>query len=262
MPDNDIGWGQGAVNNDIGWGKGATNNSISWGAIQADSPSGDTDLVGASASPSFTNTKSLSLDGVNDNATTQHSGWGSNFTWSVWINVSSSSAMSGYGAIYVDGGNVVPYLATFYNGTSLKVIYGHSGGELTSNTNIDYNRWTHILIQKSSGNVRIFIDGQLDNSTVNDTGSYSSSTAIIGAFPSFVGAGFNTHGKIDELALWNRALTNSDVTSIYNSGIPTDVSSLSPVNYWRFENNGNDLGSGSNNATLNNGATFSTDVPS
>lgn len=49
MPDNDIGWGQGAVNNDIGWGKGASNNDINWGAIHADSPSGDTNLVGGSA---------------------------------------------------------------------------------------------------------------------------------------------------------------------------------------------------------------------
>ena len=59
MPDNDIGWGQGAVNNDIGWGKGATNNDIDWGAIHADSPSNDTNLTGAGDTPSFTNTKSL-----------------------------------------------------------------------------------------------------------------------------------------------------------------------------------------------------------
>ena len=67
MPDNDIGWGQGAVNNDIGWGKGATNNDIDWGAIHADSPSNDTNLTGAGDTPSFTNTKSLIFDGVNDN---------------------------------------------------------------------------------------------------------------------------------------------------------------------------------------------------
>ncbi len=210
-------------------------------------------------SPAFTNTKSLSLDGVDDNATTQHSGWGSDLTWSVWINVISSSAMTGYGAIYA--GSVVPYLTTFYNGTSLKVIYGHDNGELTSNTNIDYNRWIHVLIQKSSGTVKIYIDGQLDNNTVLDSSSYAASPAVIGAFPSFVGSGFNTHGKIDELALWDRALSNSEVASIYNNGTPTDLSSLNPVNYWRFENNGTDLGSKGDNATLNNGATFSTDVP-
>jgi hypothetical protein len=259
MPDNDIGWGQGAVNNDIGWGKGASNNSINWGAIHADSPSGDTDLVGASASPSFTNTKSLSLDGVNDSATAGHSGWGTSFTWSVWINISS---VSNYMGIYSDGSTVVPYLSGFNNGTTTKIAYGHSNGELQSTTSITTGNWTHVVLRKTSGTINIFINGQLDNSTVNDTGNYGVSSAVIGNFTPFVGSGFGLHGKIDELALFNSALSDPDIASIWNNGTPTDVSSLNPVNYWRFEDNGNDLGSGGNTATLNNGATFSTDVPS
>ena len=49
MPDNTIGWGQGAVNNDIGWGKGVSNNTIGWGDIANASPSGDTNIVGGDA---------------------------------------------------------------------------------------------------------------------------------------------------------------------------------------------------------------------
>lgn len=47
MPDNNIQWGQGAVNNRVGWGAGATNNTIGWGAIHIDSYAHDeTNLVG------------------------------------------------------------------------------------------------------------------------------------------------------------------------------------------------------------------------
>ena len=48
MPDNEIGWGQGAVNNDTGWGKAYSNNEIGFGAVYPNSPSGDTNLTGSS----------------------------------------------------------------------------------------------------------------------------------------------------------------------------------------------------------------------
>ena len=62
MPENDINWGQGAVNNDIGWGKGASNNDIGWGVIHADSPSGDTDL-GATTTSFYEYLSQLNLMG-------------------------------------------------------------------------------------------------------------------------------------------------------------------------------------------------------
>ena len=46
--------------------------------------------------------------------------------------------------------------------------------------------------------------------------------------------------------------------------MPNDISSLSPVGYWRFEGTGTtatDNGSGANNGTLTNGVTRSTDIP-
>ena len=75
-------------------------------------------------------------------------------------------------------------------------------------------------------------------------------------------------GKMDEIALFNSELSSSDVTSIYNSGGPDDLASLSPVGWWRMGDNNSgsgttitDQGSGGNDGTLNNGPTFSTDVP-
>ena len=73
---------------------------------------------------------------------------------------------------------------------------------------------------------------------------------------------------MDELSFFNTELSVSDVTAIYNSGLPNDISSLSPVGWWRMgDNDGGtgttvtDQGSGGNDGTLTNGPTFSTDVP-
>ena len=74
---------------------------------------------------------------------------------------------------------------------------------------------------------------------------------------------------MDEVAIFGSELSGSDITAIYNSGVPADLTSYSPVGWWRMgENNSGtgttitDQGSGGNDASLVNGPTFSTNVPS
>ena len=56
MPDNTIGWGQGAANNNIGWGAGVQNNNLNWGKIHAESYGHDeTNLVGGSTGSVYIN---------------------------------------------------------------------------------------------------------------------------------------------------------------------------------------------------------------
>lgn len=44
--------------------------------------------------------------------------------------------------------------------------------------------------------------------------------------------------NLDELSLYDYALTSTNVTSIYNSGTPDDVSSLNPIAFYRMGENG------------------------
>jgi hypothetical protein len=75
-------------------------------------------------------------------------------------------------------------------------------------------------------------------------------------------------GVIDEVAIWNSDQT-SNVSSIYNSGSPDDLSSLSPLHWWRmgdFEGGASSSVKDQGNATTTidltvNGATASVDVP-
>jgi hypothetical protein len=46
---------------------------------------------------------------------------------------------------------------------------------------------------------------------------------------------FRTYeGNIDEFSIFNSSLTQADVTSIYGTGVPNDISSLNPSNWWRM----------------------------
>jgi len=77
------------------------------------------------------------------------------------------------------------------------------------------------------------------------------------------------NGKLDEVAIWHTALSASDTAALYNSGVPGDLTSLSPNGWWRMgDNDGGsgttitDQGSGENDATLTNGASIVSEVPS
>ena len=76
------------------------------------------------------------------------------------------------------------------------------------------------------------------------------------------------NGKVDEVAVFGSSLSSSQVTAIYNAGIPGDLTDYSPTLWWRMgDNDGGtgttitDQGSGGNNGTLTNGPTYSTDTP-
>ena len=76
-------------------------------------------------------------------------------------------------------------------------------------------------------------------------------------------------GLIDEVSIFGSSLSESNISDIYNSGTPTDLSSYSPTLWWRMGDNDSgagttitDQGSGGNNGSLVNGPTFSETVPS
>ena len=128
-----------------------------------------------------------------------------------------------------------------------------------SGTSYSDGNWHHIVTTfKKSDTTRykIYIDGAL----VASTGGYNNDVyASSDAFQIGVNNGTNyMNGNIDEVAFWKTKLTLSDVQNIYNSGVPNDLSSLSPISWWRMGEEANylggawkliDQGSGGNNGT-------------
>ena len=112
--------------------------------------------------------------------------------------------------------------------------------------------WQHLLFYRdSSNNVGIFRNGTAFSTTQSNTNTLELSTIAKRGNIEYT-------GLIDEVAFW-QSDKSSDVSSIYNSGVPTDISSLSPVGYWRSENSTfltnwtvTDNGSGSNDGTSAN----------
>lgn len=244
-------------------------NTIDWGKIHYSSWSPETNLTGTASTPSFSNTQSVEFDGVDDYvdcgnpASLQITGA---LTISAWVKMSLSAGNQtpilskdnisarcfALWASVLGASN--PIFIIFNNNTSTRV---------DATTNIKDNSWHHILVAfNPSTSLSIYVDGVLEGINTTSIPSSIDNDAVnfeIGRLtPSYK---FN--GNIDEIAVWNSD-QSSNVSSIYNGGIPSDLSSYSPLSSWRFEGTGTtatDSGSGGNDGTLTNGVTRSTDVP-
>jgi len=221
--------------------------------------------------PSISNGHSLSLDGANDymdipDSTALET---TAFTWSAWFyctainryniivdTAASSNFFLGYELFVVNSTNKIRFSSY------------HTSDVIDSTTTVSANTWYHVAATHESGSDKLYVNGTLEAS--GSAGSFSVSNAAnlrIGS-----SSIFNLHhqGLIDEVSFFNSALSASDVTAIYNGGTPADISSLSPVGWWRMGDNDGATGTTITNqgsassidGTLTNGPTFSTTVPS
>ncbi len=219
--------------------------------------------VGPRRSTIFSNTKSIALDGVDDTVSIPSlPSTFTNLSISFWLKKGVDSTNA-----YVFARSTSQWLI-FQNGNnnSLKYRLITNGGTYTKiGGAILDSQWHHCaFVWDSSANTfDIFEDGVKIGTSTTTSGSLISSTSIAYIFSFANGAPYSS-GNVDELAIFDSALSASDVSSIYNGGVPNDISSLSPLNWWRFEGSGTtatDSGSGGNNGTLVNEVVRSTDVP-
>ena len=246
------------------------------------SGSGTSDGITLPSASGFENLKSIDLDGVDDYVTmgtgTLEFNRTTPFTFSLWIKPHQAefSAIIGNtfnGGFYqgymiwqqVDGANVALYCR-------LRKDPSHFVQFETTST-FSLNQWYHIAMTYDGTGVntglKMYVNG------VNQAGTRSGTMTIDlnwsrNTIPFNIGSRMNGdkpfNGVIDEVGVFNSELSASDVTSIYNSGVPNDISSLSPVSWWRCGDGDTsptltDNGSASNNGTMTNFTAFSTDVP-
>jgi hypothetical protein len=132
--------------------------------------------------------------------------------------------------------------------------------------------WNHVAVVYATGSEadsKMYLNGIAVGST---TGTFPSSSdmdfaglkTVIGAYYS---SSYPFNGNIDEVAIWDSALTSAQVNDIYNGGVPAALAD-SPVGWWKFHEDDVDLGgditdygSGENDGTLENGAALSRSVP-
>jgi hypothetical protein len=97
------------------------------------------------------------------------------------------------------------------------ITYGNNYNVTNSNFNPSLNNWYHIVVNKVSNSYSIFINGQL-NSNGNGITNSSIGFFTIGAVKNSSTNIYNFfNGKIDDIGIWNRALTQAEITDLFTS---------------------------------------------
>ena len=137
---------------------------------------------------------------------------------------------------------------------------GGTAGVKVSNptTTVTDGNWHHVAMSWKRNTVNGFAS-YLDGELVEQRNSADAAVPNIGAqvfFGSFTGTAEFTHGLLDEIAIWGKALTRSEIRSHARDGLTGSEPGLK--GYWNFDDGlGQDLTPNGNNAELHAGATIS-----
>jgi hypothetical protein len=215
----------------------------------------------------------FALDGMDDFVrveTNPSFNFASSFTADAWINLRAYSpefapVVSTWNDI--TGSNRSYFLAVTASG-QLRFSVSPTGGgysDVFSSATVPLNTWTHVagVFDASSQTMVVYINGEVEG--VNNNGP---SSVFQNNEPLLIGAGDLgsnvrdfTNGLIDEVELFNRALSDSEIQAIFNAGSAGKCKSqcvsapANLVDWWPADGDALDY-QGGNSGTLQNGATF------
>lgn len=218
------------------------------------------------SNPPFANTKSIqfnSSDYLGANAALldstlgrSGSGSGSGDAWTIsfWIkptHTTSGRVVFYYGSNDTTNGGIIEIRMT--GSHKLRLQYGSANNNIRimSPNALANNVWQHVTytydggttgassgsINSYYGRFELFIDG-VSQSTTNTNNNYGWSGSLSGQnlrVGKLVSGNTLTGEKVDELAIWDSD-QSSNISSIYNSGTPFDLSTLGtqPKHWWRM----------------------------
>ena len=208
--------------------------------------------------------KALNFNGVNNyiQGSTSSLLKPTNITISAWAKTSDSKSTQ-----FIGGYGNTGVLGYWLGAGSSKFVFsvgnGSSNKQLSSNFTSNDNNWHHVVGTYDGSTQKIFVDGNLKNTYTAVTGDISYGTLangfLIGNTEGLNSARFWS-GSIDDVKIYNYALTDDEVKQDYNQGsalqmgqtsqtisgtttnleycIPGDASACSaPVAEWNFEEN-------------------------
>ena len=156
------------------------------------------------------------------------------FSISVWFKGSNSGYL-------VSQSHLVSYSSDFIIGGTGASLFWMRSVVMGTKSDVEDGQWHHIVFvwNRSSETYKGYLDGVLlgESAVITDYGGIGTSV-IVGsrgdATSSFA------DGLVDELAIYNKVLTDADVTALYNSGEPAPPNSADLMSWWRMGDDDND----------------------
>jgi len=186
-----------------------------------------------SGNPTVFNTKQVDFDGTDDYLDLGSQSANSSLTYSAWVKLTDNSA----GLILQYGKSMI----RFGNATTLNWWSDISSAQLNTTISSIEDQWSHIVVTQTGQNAVVYLNGvQVNSSTSQAVVNTASNDSAIGKYVNSNTWHFT--GEISQVGIWNEVLTANEVSSLYNHGLPIDLttdqaayeSSSNLVGYWRM----------------------------
>ena len=174
----------------------------------------------------------------------------SNFSLACYFNVDSTASIQHIFGAGTSSSNRI--WGQIRNSTTIRIGVVNTYDEFTVST-LSTGTWYHLVCSISGTSCTLYLNGNSQGSvTVNSLTSTIFNNFQIGLLPTAAGfpSGLYYDGKLDELAIFNRALTSTEVSDIYDDKIYAQ-----PTAMYRLDDGVTDE-TGNYNGT-NNGVSFS-----
>lgn len=199
---------------------------------------------------------------------------------SVFQSASANSNLAGIGLEIAGDGGGSPHKICVDSGKNTGTTRATDWQAVCSTTNVDDSTWHMVTGTWDGSKLNIYVDGKLSNSVAwANTPAYAAANYVLIAEEQDTPSGFNSgfNGNIDDMRLYTRALSSSEVVNLYNNpgvlasyattnsnpstSFGTEQVGTAPVAYWKFDDGtgtiASDATSQHNNGTLS-GSTLPT----
>jgi parallel beta-helix repeat protein len=205
-----------------------------WEVKNSASKKSDGNIHGANYTGGKVGENSLGFNGVNDTVSCDPLNPDSNVTISAWVKIEDKSKTR---AIYdeSDGSGGGVFLLRYDSSdNAFRFFYRNNEEDVSGTTDPDTGEWYHVVGVSTGSGGEIWVNGVRENTDTRNLGDFEAELAYIGS------RGGNEEfwdGEIDDIRIYNRALSSSEVTALYNYG--NDGSSMPPtgglVAHYNFE---------------------------
>jgi hypothetical protein len=143
------------------------------------------------------------------------------FSISFWLNRPSTTG----GVAMMSGSGTANNFIWLFSGNSNNNVFGTNKQQsawIWANSPYSLNQWEHYVCMYINGVMRVYRNGVLEVSA-----TYTHTGALATALPFYIGKDIGTsyfNGSIDDIAIWNRSLTNCEIQKMYTSQLPNIVS--------------------------------------
>ncbi len=153
------------------------------------------------------------------------------FTYTLWFKPTTTHSPGSGTAVLLEGkSGVRPNLELINNG-ELRMLVNVGGTNFndveTTTTSWSSSTWHHVAITWDGTDFKIYVNGTQDGSTITHAGAHSASTGLFLGQSTSGSARFA--GEIDDVRIYNRALTATEVQSVAATYAVVDIGSLNGI---------------------------------